>query len=302
MGKGLLRCMVVAALSGPLSVSGQSHEGVEELVLNATLECAEERALDELAGELGLRMPDTDIAVAGDGDEDKTARWELSWRMDETGDCWVYFSGNQSPSVMRLNQEASVDDIRMVATRVAWLASVEDASVDERQPEPEPEVAEPEVLEPEPLEPEPLEPEPRWPEAEPEIPEPDVPEPAIEQTGFTELEPAPLSPSLVPVDTTPTAFKFSFVPVIFYSEAVGPNIVPRLSFNILGGRSHGLDGMELGLLYNGQESFVRGLQISTIANHVGGDVKGTQIAGIANINGGSLRGVNVGGLYNGTSG
>jgi hypothetical protein len=268
-------CLVVT--TSPELASAQVEPGpiVGTLHVINPDQCASEEVFAALAEELAIHMPDVDVEQARDLVE---ARWRLSLERDGAGRCWAHFSGNRSPSVMRLGAETSSEDVQTIASRVAWLASVEEASIDDRatalidqEPNPEQDV------------------------------EPDV-EPVVEQVLEPEPSPSPLEVVSAPPpfrpETTVVPVKLSFLPDIFYPEIDASFVVPALSFNIIAGRSYGLQGLEVGLLLNEQEAFAQGFQFTLGVNQVGGDVDGFQFASIANVNAGDLRGASISSLYN----
>lgn len=278
------------AETAPAAVQDQTT-----LYLSASEDCGDEETLEELKSELRLRMPEVELLV---GDDEPSSRWQLSWQVDEEKRCWIHFSGNESPSIMRLDRVASVEELRMVASRVAWLASVEDASIDERLNAQEAESDE-EDLEPLSNEESVDEDETRD-EGEDDV----LRSSALVETPelVEEVSPASREVSTFTPQTTPVELKISALPMFFFPDDLGPNPVPKLSFNLIAGRSYGLRGMEFGLLYNGQENFAQGLQMGVGINHVGGDVEAVQLAGIANVNEGNLRGINFAGVFNMTGG
>lgn len=113
--------------------------------------------------------------------------------------------------------------------------------------------------------------------------------------------------SNVPVQT-------SLVPGWGNHGLMSGQIVNKFSLNALGGYSAGVDGVELGGLYNLNKGDVHYLQAAGLFNAIGGtfgglqmagiynrvykDVNGVQVAGLFNVNGGSTKGIQLAGLTN----
>jgi hypothetical protein len=109
-------------------------------------------------------------------------------------------------------------------------------------------------------------------------------------------------------------FQLSFIPGLSTHGALSGQVVNKFSLNILGGYSAGVNGFELGGLFNidkrnvqymqvaGLFSIVggnlKGLQVGGLHNSVLGPVEGLQVAGISNICKGKFNGVQLGGIYN----
>ncbi|HVV06308.1 MAG TPA: STN and carboxypeptidase regulatory-like domain-containing protein [Puia sp.] len=109
-------------------------------------------------------------------------------------------------------------------------------------------------------------------------------------------------------------FQLSLVPGLGTQGILSPQITNKLSLNIIGGYTAGLNGVELGGVINIDKGKVQGLQAVGIANVVGGplqgvqlagshnivldSVKGLQAAGIGNFNKGRLKGVQLAGIMN----
>jgi hypothetical protein len=75
-------------------------------------------------------------------------------------------------------------------------------------------------------------------------------------------------------------------------------VVNNLSLNILGGYTGGVNGLELGGLFNLDKRNVQYLQAAGLFNVVGGNVKGLQAGGINNTVLGSVVGLQAGGISN----
>lgn len=129
---------------------------------------------------------------------------------------------------------------------------------------------------------------------------------------------------------TEKPFQFSVIPGVSSQGKLSGQVVNNFSFNMFGGYTAGVNGLEIGGLFNLNKKDVRyvqaaglfnigggsvtglqigglqnttlknvqGLQVAGINNYVKGDVRGLQIAGVANISGGEMRGLQVGGVAN----
>ena len=109
-------------------------------------------------------------------------------------------------------------------------------------------------------------------------------------------------------------FQFSLIPSLNSHGSLSGQVVNKFSFNAIGAYSAGVDGAEIGLMFNINKSNVQYFQFGGAFNLVGGNVRGTQIAGMFNyvigdVNaaqitlgynhvGKSFEGLQVGGVYN----
>jgi len=130
-------------------------------------------------------------------------------------------------------------------------------------------------------------------------------EPVVHKESPTEAEEAVAveEPAAAPVETTPANDVFSckggrriavgvdFAPYVGTSSAA-PDAVRIVSFNLIGGHARGLDGFELGSVFNHVSDFACGVQLAGAANLVGGPVRGLQLAPV-NI-AGPVRGAQIG--------
>ncbi len=73
-------------------------------------------------------------------------------------------------------------------------------------------------------------------------------------------------------------------------------VTNKLSFNVLGGYTAGVDGFELGGLFNINKKDVKYTQVAGVFNLVSGNVTGVQVAGIMNSVNGGCKGVQVSGI------
>ncbi len=92
--------------------------------------------------------------------------------------------------------------------------------------------------------------------------------------------------------------QFSFTPGLGTHGQLGAEVVNKFSFNILGGYSAGVNGLEIGGLYNIAKADVRHVQIGGLFNIVGGSVHGVQVGGLYNKVFDSMSGLQVAGLLN----
>ncbi|MFT5820299.1 MAG: hypothetical protein ACI8ZM_001538 [Crocinitomix sp.] len=96
----------------------------------------------------------------------------------------------------------------------------------------------------------------------------------------------------------------SFVPSLSIGSNLSTNglIYNNFSLNVLGGYSRGVQGAEIGGLFNINKEDVQWFQAAGITNLVGGDVLGAQLGGISNIVRGEFFGFQMGGIGNLNSG
>lgn len=113
-------------------------------------------------------------------------------------------------------------------------------------------------------------------------------------------------------------FQYSVVPGIGTHGKMSSQVVNKFSLNLLGGYTAGVNGFEIGGLFNIDKKDVRYAQVAGLFNTVGGNVKGfqagglyngvldsvrgMQAAGLTNRVGGPLKGMQIGGLTNKVSG
>lgn len=117
---------------------------------------------------------------------------------------------------------------------------------------------------------------------------------------------------------TDRAFQISLTPGLSTHGKLSGQVINNFSFNLLGGYSGGVNGLEIGGLFNIDKKDVRFVQVAGLFNIVGGRVTGVQVGGITNnvlnntyglqIGGvsnfikGDLDGLQVGGVYNHAAG
>ncbi|MEO8961162.1 MAG: carboxypeptidase-like regulatory domain-containing protein [Ginsengibacter sp.] len=101
---------------------------------------------------------------------------------------------------------------------------------------------------------------------------------------------------------TERPFQVSVVPGMGTHGRLSPQIVNNFSLNIFGGYSGGLNGAEIGGLFNLDKKDVVGFQAAGLFNLNGGSVKGAQFAGINNTTINNLNGWQTAGINNYTKG
>lgn len=97
---------------------------------------------------------------------------------------------------------------------------------------------------------------------------------------------------------TERPFQLSFTPGLSTHGRMGAQVINNFSLNILGSYSGGVNGMELGGLFNIDKKNVQYLQLAGLFNTVGGRVKGLQIAGLHNTVLNKMEGLQVAGINN----
>ncbi|MGV3761102.1 hypothetical protein [Parapedobacter sp.] len=94
------------------------------------------------------------------------------------------------------------------------------------------------------------------------------------------------------------AYQISLTPRISSQGLFNSQVVNRVSLNIIGGHTAGVNGVEVGGIFNLNQRNVRYFQTAGLFNLVGGQVKGVQVAGISNVVVGEVSGIQVGGVSN----
>lgn len=109
-------------------------------------------------------------------------------------------------------------------------------------------------------------------------------------------------------------FQFSLTPGLGSHGKMGAQVINKFSLNILGGYTAGVNGFELGTLFNIVKQDMKYVEIAGLFNIVGGkasgvqvaglynsvldSVSGIQLAGLSNIVTHDMKGVQIGGIYN----
>lgn len=90
----------------------------------------------------------------------------------------------------------------------------------------------------------------------------------------------------------------SILPYVGTNLERSAEITNNVSLNVFWGTNGGVDGLEVGGLYNKIINDVEGVQIAGVGSQVGGDVVGTQVGGVFNVNKGKVQGVQAAGVFN----
>ena len=90
----------------------------------------------------------------------------------------------------------------------------------------------------------------------------------------------------------------SIVPGVSTNGKLNSQVINNFSFNLFGGYSGGVNGFEIGGLFNIDKKDVQYVQAGGLFNNVGGSVRGVQLAGISNTVLDSLNGSQLGGITN----
>jgi hypothetical protein len=93
-------------------------------------------------------------------------------------------------------------------------------------------------------------------------------------------------------------YQVSITPGLSSHGALSSQVVNRFSLNLGGGYTAGVDGLELGGLFNINKRDTRYLQFAGVFNLVGGTVTGMQVAGVSNQSLDTVRGVQLAGFIN----
>lgn len=93
-------------------------------------------------------------------------------------------------------------------------------------------------------------------------------------------------------------FQASAIPGVSTHGDFGGQIVNIVSLNAVGGYNAGVDGFEMGLIFNLDKGDVGAVQIAGVFNVVGGSVNGVQLGGLYNNVLGNVRGIQLSLLHN----
>lgn len=94
------------------------------------------------------------------------------------------------------------------------------------------------------------------------------------------------------------AFQVSLTPGLSTHGFFNAQIVNTFSLNIIGGSTAGVEGTEIGGVFNVNQYDMHGNQIAGVINLVGGNVKGFQLAGAGNVVVNNVQGFQLGGIWN----
>lgn len=92
--------------------------------------------------------------------------------------------------------------------------------------------------------------------------------------------------------------QFSVIPNVGTNGRLSGLYKNNFSFNLLGGYSQGVDGLEIGGLMNINRGDMNGMQIAGFGNVLGGKVRGMQVGGFFNFNYGKMNGLQISGFSN----
>ncbi|MEP4094830.1 hypothetical protein [Reichenbachiella sp.] len=92
--------------------------------------------------------------------------------------------------------------------------------------------------------------------------------------------------------------QFSVVPMVGTNGTLSGKIKNNISINLLAGYAHGLNGVELGGVFNIDRKEMNGVQIGGFGNATGGESHGVQLGGFINTTKGYTEGVQVAGFFN----
>lgn len=92
--------------------------------------------------------------------------------------------------------------------------------------------------------------------------------------------------------------QLSLFPFIGTNGRMTGQVMNKFSLNLIGGYTAGLNGFELGTIFNLDKRDVRSVQVAGLLNLVGGKMSGVQIAGYENICKDTVRGLQISGVFN----
>jgi len=93
-------------------------------------------------------------------------------------------------------------------------------------------------------------------------------------------------------------FQFSLTPGLGTHGKMSGQVENKFSLNVLGGYTAGVDGFEVGGIFNINKKDVRYVQFAGVCNIVGGNVAGFQASGVSNYNTKNATGFQVAGVIN----
>lgn len=92
--------------------------------------------------------------------------------------------------------------------------------------------------------------------------------------------------------------QLSLFPFLGTNGRMTGQVMNKFSLNLIGGYTAGLNGFELGTVFNIDKRDVRSVQVAGLLNVVGGKLSGVQIAGYQNICKDTVRGLQISGVFN----
>ncbi|MBI9034202.1 MAG: hypothetical protein JEZ03_07005 [Bacteroidales bacterium] len=90
----------------------------------------------------------------------------------------------------------------------------------------------------------------------------------------------------------------SFLPFVGSNRMISGSVTNKFSFNVLAGYSNGVEGTEIGGLFNIVGKDVTGIQFAGLGNIVGRNTVGMQLSGFFNVNAGTFKGIQYSGFSN----
>ena len=93
-------------------------------------------------------------------------------------------------------------------------------------------------------------------------------------------------------------WRVTLVPPLSTNGINAVDYTAKYSINILGGYHGGLDGFELGTLFNYNKYYASGFQIAGLTNITNGNMEGVNLAGLVNYSGDNMSGIQVAGFGN----
>lgn len=93
-------------------------------------------------------------------------------------------------------------------------------------------------------------------------------------------------------------WRVTLFPPLSTNGSDAPNYTAKYSINILAGYHGGLDGMEIGGLFNYTKYYSNGFQLAGLANISNGEILGVNIAGVGNFSKENMAGVQLAGITN----
>ncbi|GAA0548597.1 STN and carboxypeptidase regulatory-like domain-containing protein [Chitinophaga japonensis] len=93
-------------------------------------------------------------------------------------------------------------------------------------------------------------------------------------------------------------FQYSLVPGLGTHGKLDAQVINKFSVNTVGGYAYGLNGFEIGSVFNIDKKDAKGFQAAGVFNMVGGEVNGVQLAGVHNFALDTVEGFQAAGVFN----
>ena len=119
----------------------------------------------------------------------------------------------------------------------------------------------------------------------------------METKRFKTLANTDLSKASKPDDYNRLA-QISILPRVGTNASKSEDIINNVSVNLFWGSNGGVDGLEVGGIFNSIQQDMKGVQVAGVGNHVNENVVGTQVGGIFNVARGKAEGVQASGIFN----